>query len=131
MNKRRQGFSNREYARHAGVSAPYVQKLVAAGKIPCLPDGSIDARVADAARAQRTRVGKGQRRRRRLQGITELPTASSAVCSGCGETFSVATARAYGSPDASKFCSKECCNDVAAGLSRATIRRRIFAEAYD
>jgi hypothetical protein len=127
MNRKKQrGLSQRKYAAHAGVALSYIQKLLNQGKLPVLADGSLDPAACDAARARNTVVGRG---RRRLQGITL--TASSAVCSGCGETFSIATARAYGSPDASKFCSKECCNDVAAGLSRATIRRRIFAEAYD
>jgi hypothetical protein len=124
MISRRRGLSRREYGRHAGISAAYVSKMVADRKIPILPDGSIDARAADASRAQRTRVGKGQRRLG-LQATTESPTA---CCAGCGATYNIAGARSWDSPDAKRFCCAQCCRDVAAGLSIAQIRRKIARE---
>jgi hypothetical protein len=127
MNSKRQGLSNRGYAEHARVSAAYVQKLVTAGKIPTLRDGSLDPRVCDAMRAKRTRVGRGKRRRG-VQCIPDSLTGSYGMCQGCGEYFSIVTARDYGSPDPQRFCTRECCNDAASGLSIAQVRRRMFRE---
>ncbi len=41
------GISIRAYARHRGVSHTAVEKAIAAARITTLPDGSIDAAVAD------------------------------------------------------------------------------------
>ena len=40
------------YARHAGLSRPYISKLVKNGRIPIGKDGKIDFAEADAARAE-------------------------------------------------------------------------------
>src|ERR1035441_4292775 len=87
MIRKLQGLSNREYGRHAGVSAPYVQKLVAGGKIPCLADGSLDPVACDAARARNTIVGRGQRRQR--QGSPSGGRNSFLECIACGDSFGV------------------------------------------
>jgi hypothetical protein len=129
MNKRRQGLSRREYGRHAGISAAYVSKMVGDGKISLLPDGSIDARAADAQRAQRTIVGRGQRRIQMRQGSPTGGRNSFPVCTGCGEGYGLIDARACGSPDPERFCSKECVRDVSDGLSVAQIRRKIKSES--
>jgi hypothetical protein len=43
------GLSQRAYARQRGVSQEAVRKQVKRGRIPLLPDGTIDAEQADAA----------------------------------------------------------------------------------
>jgi hypothetical protein len=43
------GLSQRAYARQRGVSQEAVRKQVKRGRIPLLPDGTIDAELADAA----------------------------------------------------------------------------------
>jgi hypothetical protein len=45
-------MSQSEYARHCGVRRQLVHKWIAAGKIPVLPNGTIDAVAADRARGQ-------------------------------------------------------------------------------
>jgi hypothetical protein len=125
MATRQQGVSLRQYAKHAGCSLTYIQRLLAQGKIKALPDGTLDQRLCDAYRAQNTCVGKGQRRR----GLKDTTNASTASCSGCGEAYNIAGATAGDSPDPKRFCCRQCCNDVAAGLSRAAIRRRISRES--
>ncbi|MGO9539828.1 MAG: hypothetical protein ACLPN2_04430 [Terriglobales bacterium] len=125
-NKQRQGLSNRQYGKHAGVSAPYVQKLVNAGKIPVLPDGSLDPVACDAARARNTIMGRGQRR----QGKDfEQALGGYAECIGCGEEYPLIASRNLGTPKFEQFCTANCQADHERGLSRATIRRRIFKEA--
>ena len=126
MINRRQGLSRREYGRHAGISAAYVSKLVGDKKIPLLPDGSIDARVADAARARNTIVGRGQRRLRRN---APESIGSCSDCHACGEVYSTAIAGYYGAKNASRYCSEQCERDAAAGLTRAQVRRKIHREA--
>lgn len=44
-----QGLSQGQYAKHRGCSRPYISKLVKQGKIPTLPDRSIDPEAADEA----------------------------------------------------------------------------------
>ena len=50
MNKTKQGLSAAAYAKSRGLSGSYVARLVRDGRIPTLPDGSIDAEQADRAR---------------------------------------------------------------------------------
>ncbi len=132
MNKRRLGVSQRAYARLAGVALSYVQKLIRAGKLPTLPDGTLDARACDAARARNTNMYRGERRRMRQAaraGAAEATLPIYHTCSGCHESFREIDARAGGSPDPRRFCSGQCCSDVAAGLSTSQIRRRVNREA--
>jgi hypothetical protein len=126
MISKRQGLSRRQYGRHAGITAAYVSKLVGDGKIPTLPDGSLDPAACDAARARHTRVGLGQRRMRR-----NVPESigSCSDCHACGELYSVNVSRYYGTQDASRYCSQRCESDAAAGLTRAQVRRKIHREA--
>src|SRR5512134_4008974 len=56
--KRRLGLSEREYARHAGVSRGCVQKARSSGRLVIYPDGSIDAAASDLRRAQATDPAK-------------------------------------------------------------------------
>jgi hypothetical protein len=56
--KRRLGLSEREYARHAGVSRGCVQKARISGRLVLHPDGSIDADASDVRRAQATDPAK-------------------------------------------------------------------------
>ncbi|PQO23371.1 hypothetical protein C2I36_07965 [Rhodobacteraceae bacterium WD3A24] len=49
-----QGMSQRQYAKHAGISRTAVQKAIAAERIVTFADGSIDAAASDARRAQYT-----------------------------------------------------------------------------
>lgn len=62
MNSRnkteRRGMSEREYARHAGLSRGAVQKARASGRLVVHADGSIDAAASDARRAQATDPAK-------------------------------------------------------------------------
>ena len=55
---RRLGLSEREYARHAGVSRGCVQKARSSGRLVLHPDGSIDADASDVRRAQVTDPAK-------------------------------------------------------------------------
>jgi hypothetical protein len=48
------GLSERQYARHAGLSRGAVQKAKASGRLVLHPDGSIDAAGSDARRAGST-----------------------------------------------------------------------------
>lgn len=132
MTKQRQGLSNRQYAKHAGVSAPYVQKLVNRGKIPVLEDGSLDAAACDLARSRNTISGRGQRRLQRRRRVTsQVPAGSYAECVGCGESFRVLDSRNLGTPKFSEFCTPNCQVDAEAGLSLAQIRRRVGREARE
>ena len=126
MNKTRQGLSNRQYAKHAGVSAPYVQKMVAAGKIPCLPDGTLDPAACDLARSQNTVMGRGQRRIRRN---AREPISSRSDCLACGDRYSVSVSRYYGTVNALQYCSKQCEADAAAGLTVTQVRRKVGRES--
>ena len=128
MNKRKQGISQRKYAIHAGVGLSYIQKLLEQGKIPVLPDGSLDPEACDAARSRNTRVGLSQLR----QGKVAEPAANRntyLTCAACGDSYSLIDSRWYGTGDPLRFCTRECQADHERGLSRATIRRRIFKEA--
>ncbi|MFO1156636.1 MAG: elements of external origin [Rhodospirillales bacterium] len=50
----RQGLSEREYARHAGLSRPAVAKARLLGKLVLFADGSIDAAASDRRRGDNT-----------------------------------------------------------------------------
>ena len=54
----RKGLSEREYARHAGVSRGCVQKARSSGRLVLYLDGSIDAASSDALRLQATDPSK-------------------------------------------------------------------------
>lgn len=54
MSGERLGMSEREYARHAGVSRGAVQKARSSGRLVLHPDGSVDVAASDARRAQAT-----------------------------------------------------------------------------
>lgn len=49
-------MSQRAYARHRGVSVSTVQKAIASGRIHTLPDGKIDAAIADTEWARNTQT---------------------------------------------------------------------------
>ena len=55
---RRLGLSEREYARHAGVSRGCVQKARSSNRLVLYEDGSIDAAASDVRRAQATDPAK-------------------------------------------------------------------------
>ena len=55
---RRLGLSEREYARHAGISRGAVQKARSSGRLVLYEDGSIDAAASDVRRAQATDPAK-------------------------------------------------------------------------
>ena len=57
----RKGLSEREYARHAGLSRGAVQKARTSGRLVLHPDGSIDAAASDARRRQSTDPAKQHR----------------------------------------------------------------------
>jgi hypothetical protein len=121
------GCSLREYARRAGISLQYVQKLLARGKITPLPDGSIDAAACDLQRSRNTVSGRGQRRLRRAEHQGEPKGGNSFPdCCGCGESYSRLDSRA---PDPLRFCTPACESDAAAGLTRPQIRRKIARES--
>jgi hypothetical protein len=132
MNKRRQGMSRRQYGKHAGTSAAYVSKLIAKGKLPVLPDGSLNAAACDLARAANTNMYRGERRRQRQAAREGEPTGarnSFPDCLACGESYSVIDAKACGSPNVERFCSGQCAFDAAAGLSVSQVRRKIARES--
>src|SRR5512147_3232555 len=54
LDRGRAGMSEREYAAHAGISRGAVQKARASGQLVLHADGSINAAVSDARRAQAT-----------------------------------------------------------------------------
>lgn len=58
MSGQRRGMSEREYARHAGVSRGAAQKARNSGRLVLHPDGSVDASASDARRAQATAEGR-------------------------------------------------------------------------
>jgi hypothetical protein len=129
MNKARSGISQRAYARHAGVSGPYVAKLIKQGKLPTLPDGSLDSVACDVARSRNTNVIEGILRKRRRAALNRLmPKQAQAWlrCAGCGEQYrpSEAANSTQRSPDPSRYCCDLCGTDAAAGLSKAQIRRK-------
>src|ERR1700693_1820540 len=72
VRKQRQSTRTRPrlsaYAKLAGIRPSYVQRLVAEGKLPTLPDGSLNPLACDEARRRTTVVGKGQRRWARRHG---------------------------------------------------------------
>lgn len=61
MTAQRHGMSEREYARHAGISRGAVQKARQSGRLALHPDGSIDAPASDARRSQTTDPAKQRR----------------------------------------------------------------------
>jgi hypothetical protein len=126
MAKKQQGISQRAYAKLAGIRPSYVQRLVAEGKLPTLSDGSLDRQACDEARKRTTVVGKGQRRWSRRHGTNQAPVdGRRVICEGCGENVRVSDSRMCYSPDPERFCTPECGEDVAAGLTRAQIRRKV------
>jgi len=54
VSSERAGISEREYARHAGISRGAVRNARAAGRLVLLADGSIDAAASDARRTETT-----------------------------------------------------------------------------
>ena len=48
----RTGMSERDYARHAGISRGAIRNARAGGRLVLLPDGSIDAAASDARRCR-------------------------------------------------------------------------------
>ena len=126
-NNKRQGLSIRQYAKHAGTSHVYISKLLAAGKIPCLPDGSLDPLACDEARARNTIVGRGQRRMGREVQSADLRNLHL-ECAACGESYSLIDSRSIGTLNFERFCTPRCQADQETGLSRAQIRRKVAAE---
>jgi hypothetical protein len=132
MPKGKQGLSLRGYAKHAGVALSYIQRLIKAGKVPSLPDGTLDLRVCDAFRASRTNMQLGEIRRSRRAAREKRRSTDStghSTCVGCGENYRVSDARGWGSPDPSKFCTRECCADVRVGLTVSQIKQKVRALA--
>jgi hypothetical protein len=128
MRETKQGVSQRQYAKQAGCSAAYIQKLISQGKLPVLQDGTLDPDACDAARAKFTRVGRGKRRWERRHGTRRTPLGlmfRRVTCSGCGESVRVSDNQMCDSPDPERFCTPKCAEDVAAGLTRAQIRQKI------
>jgi hypothetical protein len=64
-------MSEREYAAHAGISRGAVQKARASGRLVLHADGSIDAAVSDARRAQATDPSMRRGRRASLRPVSE------------------------------------------------------------
>ena len=58
MPTERTGMSERDYARHAGISRGAIRNARAGGRLVLLPDGSIDAAGSDARRLQNTDPAK-------------------------------------------------------------------------
>ena len=73
--KCRLGLTEREYARHAGVSRGCVQKARSSGRLVIHPDGSIDADASDVRRAQATDPAKQRGR----QAMTARPVPGETV----------------------------------------------------
>lgn len=68
------GMSEREYARHAGISRGAVQKARASGRLVLHPDGSIDAAASDTRRLQAT--NPAMRRGRSERSMRPVPDAA-------------------------------------------------------
>jgi len=58
MSGERRGMSEREYARHAGISRGAVQKARSSGRLVLHADGSVDAAASDVRWAQATDPAK-------------------------------------------------------------------------
>jgi hypothetical protein len=69
----RAGMSERDYARHAGISRGAVQKARTSGRLVLHADGSIDAAASDARRAQATDPAK---QRSRASAVRPVPEAA-------------------------------------------------------
>lgn len=52
--RRRRGLSQRQYAKHLGLSRGAVLKMLASDRLVLFPDGSIDAAASDLRRAETT-----------------------------------------------------------------------------
>lgn len=70
------GLSIRAYARHRGVSHVAVLKAAKAGRIPLEPDGTIDARKADAAWSASTEPERGKPKPAPLKPVAEAAVGS-------------------------------------------------------
>lgn len=79
MPSDRTGMSEREYARHVGVSRGAVRNARAAGRLVFFADGSIDAAASDARRAQVIDPSKQRPLR-----SPDLATAEPVACPLCG-----------------------------------------------
>jgi hypothetical protein len=125
MNK--QGLTLRGYSRRAGIRLSYTQKLIATGIIVPLSDGSIDPQQADRGRAELTIVGEGARRQQRRIRPAVPPTLAPGLtrCEACGGLYDVAwnTNAPFCGGD-SRFCTDDCREMSAAGLTVREIRRR-------
>jgi hypothetical protein len=123
MKKAKLGISKRAYARRANVDHAYVMRLCKEGKLPVLPDGTLDPVACDRARAQNTQVGGGPLRSVH-QVIRQQPEDPVCICLQCGGRFRFSVAVRVGrSPDGLRFCSDDCAGDAAAAQSRVQTRR--------
>ena len=76
MSSERAGISERDYARHAGISRGAVRNARAAGRLVLLADGSSDATASDA---RRTETADPARQPPPVQSVTEPATAMKPV----------------------------------------------------
>lgn len=72
------GLSIRAYARHRGVSHVAVKKAIDTGRISTLPDGTINASLADAEWAKNTEAPRAGTRARPVRATMPQETAASA-----------------------------------------------------
>ena len=71
MTVQRRGMTEREYARHLGLSRGAVQRARMAGRLVLFPDGSIDARASDIRRAHN--IDSSKQRGRHAPAMKPVP----------------------------------------------------------
>ena len=76
---RRRGLSEREYARHLGLSRGAVQKARISGRLALHPDGSINAAASNALRAQA--IDPSKQRGRHAPSMYPVPEAAVGAAS--------------------------------------------------
>ncbi|MBK8909251.1 MAG: hypothetical protein IPM60_15640 [Rhodospirillales bacterium] len=125
MTAQRQGMSEREYARHAGISRGAVQKARSSGRLVLHADGSIDAAASDARRSQATDLAK--QRGRRDEAMRPVPRAAVGAVSE--------TLREHGMPEPAggnmTYLQARTANEVLKAHERRLRLQKLKGEVVD
>ncbi len=131
-------ISQSAYARQAGITQQYVNRLIQRGVIAAYGR----RRQVDPVEADRERARQIAPRMKHMSDSDAVIVAEQflvgpdmyrisrmPVCAGCGGRFGSDIAAELGSPNPERFCCDRCAADVAAGLTPAAIAERRETEA--
>jgi len=121
MKRQTVALSQSKYAKRVGVSQPYISKLVKKGILPVGADGKLNPEECDRAMEASVIPWQRMRKENTLQSRT---TNAAPVCMGCGMSYRLQDAKAFGCLDPLKFCDEYCRLDFAEGYTPEEIRAR-------